>query len=31
MTDEKKKQIQALMDRAKQEGRTIDWATVVLC
>lgn len=31
MTDEKKKQIQALMERAKQEGRTIDWATVVLC
>ena len=31
MSDEKKKQIQALMERAKQEGRTIDWATVVLC
>jgi hypothetical protein len=31
MTDEKKKQIQALMERAEQEGRTIDWATVVLC
>jgi hypothetical protein len=31
MTDEKKKQIQALMKRAEQEGRTIDWATVVLC
>jgi hypothetical protein len=32
MTEDKKKdQIRSLMEQAEKEGRTIDWATVVLC
>ena len=30
-TDKKKEQIKALMKKMKQEGKPIDWATVVLC
>lgn len=30
MSDSKKEQVKAIMDKAKQEGRTIDWATIVL-
>lgn len=29
--NEKKEQIKTLMEKAKQEGKTIDWATIVLC
>ena len=32
MTENKKKeQIRSIMERAEQEGRPIDWATIVLC
>ena len=31
MSDKKKEQIKALIERMKQEGKPIDWATVVLC
>lgn len=31
MTDKKKEQIKALIEKMKQEGKPIDWATVVLC
>jgi hypothetical protein len=31
VTDKKKDQIKALMERMKQEGKPIDWATIVLC
>lgn len=31
MTDKKKEQLKTLMETAEKEGRTIDWATVVLC
>ena len=29
--DRKKELIKALMDKAKQEGKAIDWASIVLC
>ena len=29
--DIKREQIKALMERMKQEGKPIDWATIVLC
>ena len=31
MTDKKKEQIKALVERMKREGKPIDWATFVLC
>lgn len=31
MNNRKKEQVKALMEKAKQEGKTIDWATIVLC
>ncbi|MBR5053927.1 MAG: hypothetical protein IKW91_11975, partial [Bacteroidaceae bacterium] len=31
MTDKKKEQIKALIEKMKQEGKPIDWATAVLC
>ena len=31
MNDKKKEQIKALIEKMKQEGKPIDWATVVLC
>ena len=30
-TDPKKEQIRRLMDKARKDGKTIDWAKVVLC
>ena len=30
-TDPKKEQIRRLMDKAGKDGKTIDWAKVVLC
>lgn len=29
--DKKKEQIRSMMEKAEQDGRAIDWATVVLC
>jgi hypothetical protein len=31
IADKKKEQIKALIEKMKQEGKPIDWATVVLC
>ena len=31
MSDKKKEQIKALIEKMKQEGKPIDWATAVLC
>ena len=31
VTDKKKDQIKALIEKMKQEGKPIDWATIVLC
>lgn len=31
VTDKKKDQIKALIEKMKQEGEPIDWATIVLC
>ena len=31
MTDKKKEQIKALVERMKREGKPIDWAAIVLC
>lgn len=31
VTDKKKDQIKALIEIMKQEGKPIDWATIVLC
>jgi hypothetical protein len=31
IVDKKKEQIKALIEKMKQEGKPIDWATVVLC
>ena len=31
VTDKKKDQIKALIEKMKQEGKPIDWATTVLC
>ena len=31
MDDQKKEQIKKLIDKAKKDGKTIDWAKVVLC
>ena len=31
VTDKKKDQIKALLEKMKQEGKPIDWATIVLC
>jgi hypothetical protein len=31
MTDKKKEEIKALVERMKREGKPIDWATIVLC
>ena len=33
MTQEttKKEQIKALIEKAKKEGKAIDWATIILC
>ena len=30
-TDPKKEQIRRLMDKARKNGKSIDWAKVVLC
>ena len=30
-TDKKKEQIKSIMEKANKEGKTIDWATIVLC
>jgi hypothetical protein len=29
--DIKREQIKALMEKMKQDGKSIDWATIVLC
>lgn len=31
VTDKKMDQIKALIEKMKQEGKPIDWATIVLC
>jgi hypothetical protein len=31
IVDKKKEQIRALIEKMKQEGKPIDWATAVLC
>ena len=31
IVDKKKEQIKALIEKMKQEGKPIDWATAVLC
>jgi hypothetical protein len=31
ISDQKKEQIKALIEKMKQEGKPIDWATAVLC
>jgi hypothetical protein len=31
MNDQKKEQIRKLMDKAKEDGKEIDWAKIVLC
>ena len=31
MNDHKKEQIRTLMDKAKEDGKGIDWAKIVLC
>ena len=31
MDNKKKEQIKALIEKMKQDGKPIDWATVVLC
>ena len=31
VTDKKKEKIKALIEKMKQEGKPIDWATIVLC
>lgn len=31
MDDQKKEQIKKLMDKAKKDGKEIDWAKIVLC
>jgi hypothetical protein len=31
VADKKKEQIKALIEKMKQEGKSIDWATAVLC
>jgi hypothetical protein len=31
LTDKKKEQLKALIEKMKQEGKPIDWATAVLC
>ena len=31
MDDQKKEQIKKLMDKAKKDGKVIDWAKIVLC
>jgi hypothetical protein len=31
VVDKKKEQIKALIEKMKQEGKPIDWATAVLC
>lgn len=31
LTDKKREQIKALLEKMKHEGKPIDWATAVLC
>ena len=31
MDDQKKEQIKKLIDKAKKDGKAIDWAKIVLC
>jgi hypothetical protein len=31
ITDHKKEQIKALVEKMKRDGKPIDWATIVLC
>lgn len=31
VTDKKKERIKALIEKMTQEGKPIDWATIVLC
>ena len=31
MEDKKKLQIKAIMEKAKREGKDIDWVTIILC
>ena len=31
MSDKKKEQIRKLMEEARKDGKTVDWAKVVLC